>query len=1018
MTEGAGIGIAEEVERLGADDGEFVTLVKAHVIGTGGSIESSRVLEPTGEVNSGFMSGVDSLEWPYEPRLLCQLFEMSSNLRPNIDSYVTNIDAFGHMFEPTIDLQSDDARDVISNAMLLDRFHIHDRDPEAASPTPPSDQEIDATIEELRMTMRLELATLKSFYNSCCVGMDFVRLRRKTRQDKEVLGNAFWEIIRQAEGRMVLFNYVPSFTVKLGRLAPPIDVPVRVQASELSFEEVIVSVRFRKYVQSLTPEHGSKRTWFKEFGDPRIMSAATGKFYEKIEEMRADEPEARVATELIHYNIDSPRTPYGIPRWIGTLISVVGSRQAEEINFIYFENKSVPPLAIIVSGGRLAPQATQKIKEYLSEDIKGKKNFHKVLVIEAEPAGKHQEGAGRFKIEIKPLTQAIHSDALFQKYDERNSDKVGQQFRLPRMLRGDIRDFNKSCYSADTETLTENGWKLHSEIAPDEKIAAFDPKTGEIVFRVPESKHVYHVDEDLYWFKSPTVDCLVTDNHRMLVRNADARWKGHDPAFEVHEAAKIPWGAIDVVSAASRWTGPEMESFHLPKTDRCQIERGHRHDVSVRGDDWIEFLGYFISEGGLLTTDHSAAPYLVYVDQAKEEDKIKIKACLDRLGWTYSTQEGKPLPSGLHNTRFLFSNRCLRDWLLKNCGSHSHDKKIPDDCLSLSERQLRILLDALMLGDGSWEKRIDRKEGGSYYSSSSVLIGQVQRLLIQLGFRTSLTARENDTEAFTPSGYRQPEGIGYRVSFCNKKTSHLRIKNGVNLVKVPYVGEVYCYSVPGYGFFVTRRNGKVNFQGNTAFAALMFTEMQVFQPEREDFDTDQNRKILPDLGIKFWRFKSLAPVTRDPKTLSDMVRDLVRAGVITPSEGRVIAGDIFNREFAKLDVRWAQQPLMLTLAETNLAAKGIIEMPGSERTGTAKRLLPIAKLFMDLHHELDGADADKTFAIAKAELEESRIKAIAKSTTDPTQVVADIEGEDGEIQTIRIPEEKLLEWIIPHDTED
>jgi len=36
------------------------------------------------------------------------------------------------------------------------------------------------------------------------------------------------------------------------------------------------------------------------------------------------------------------------------------------------------------------------------------------------------------KIELRPLTNAQQTDALFQNYDERNHDKVGQSFRLPR----------------------------------------------------------------------------------------------------------------------------------------------------------------------------------------------------------------------------------------------------------------------------------------------------------------------------------------------------------------------------------------------------------------------------------------------------------------------------------------------------------------------------------------------------------------------------------------------------------
>ena len=38
------------------------------------------------------------------------------------------------------------------------------------------------------------------------------------------------------------------------------------------------------------------------------------------------------------------------------------------------------------------------------------------------------------KIEIVPLSDSQLKDALFQQYDERNFDKVGQAFRLPAAL--------------------------------------------------------------------------------------------------------------------------------------------------------------------------------------------------------------------------------------------------------------------------------------------------------------------------------------------------------------------------------------------------------------------------------------------------------------------------------------------------------------------------------------------------------------------------------------------------------
>jgi hypothetical protein len=40
----------------------------------------------------------------------------------------------------------------------------------------------------------------------------------------------------------------------------------------------------------------------------------------------------------------------------------------------------------------------------------------------------------------------------------------------------------------------------------------------------------------------------------------------------------------------------------------------------------------------------------------------------------------------------------------------------------------------------------------------------------------------------------------------------------------------------------------------------------------------------------------------------------VRVGVLTPEEGRTLAGDIFNREFRKIGDDWTKRPITLTLA--------------------------------------------------------------------------------------------------------
>jgi len=179
---------------------------------------------------------------------------------------------------------------------------------------------------------------------------------------------------------------------------------------------------------------GNERVFFKSFADPRSLSRRTGRL--------ATGDDDELATELLHFAIHSPRSPYGVPRWMGALLSVLGSRQMEEVNYLYFENKSVPPLALLVSGGRLSDASVPRIERFIEENLKGKNNFHKMLILEAE--GGNASDQAKAKIELRPLTDAQQQDALFQIYDQRNIDKVGSAFRLPKLLRGESSDINRS----------------------------------------------------------------------------------------------------------------------------------------------------------------------------------------------------------------------------------------------------------------------------------------------------------------------------------------------------------------------------------------------------------------------------------------------------------------------------------------------------------------------------------------------------------------------------------------------
>lgn len=432
-----------------------MVLAKAYEIGPNVDLTKAEQ-QSTDAVDSPFaelgLLKSDSLDPPYNPEKLCKIYEHSSSLRQNVDAYKTNIDGFGHVFEPVVQLKEAGARELVADAIFLERQQAVAEGIEGALDTaasPPTDEDITQQIDMLRSAMRIEKAQVESFFAGCVADASFTALRRMTREDIEVTGNGYWEVIRNDEGVVSQFAGMPARSVRvLKTKSKAMSVTQQVRTGLLTFKSESFKRRFRRYAQIGVDEV----IYFKEFGDPTIMSNLTGKSFESVDELRLAEPNADPANEVFHFKIHSLKNgAYGVPRWIGALLSVLGSRSAEEVNLAYFDNKSIPPMAILVSGGRLGEDSVKRIQDFVETQIKGRRSFHKILVIEAETtAGSIGLGdnTGQMRVEIKTLTDAQLKDGLFLAYDAANMDKVGMTFRLPRLLRGDIRDFNRASAEA------------------------------------------------------------------------------------------------------------------------------------------------------------------------------------------------------------------------------------------------------------------------------------------------------------------------------------------------------------------------------------------------------------------------------------------------------------------------------------------------------------------------------------------------------------------------------------------
>lgn len=382
---------------------------------------------------------------PLKPTKLANLYDLSGLLRPNVDAYMVNIDSQGHHFEPAVDLNAPDADDRVRDAMFVDALldaRVTDKD--LTSVELPDDEAVEQKMEALRRTARLELALMRSFFSSCTPDGTFTQLRRATREDLEVTGNAYWEVLRDPKSQIPRsIIRIPSSRMRIAKQVDELVVRTRRRVTDLRWETVKTRRCFHKFAEVDKGERAA--VWFKEWGDPRLISRKTGKVFRSEEEMRNDEgegPDAEPATEILRWQINALTSVYGQPRWVGNIPAVLGSRELDETNLDYFTSNAVPALALLCAGGRFGKMTQERLKEFFEEEVRGRRASHKLIVLEAEMQRRMSQGATAIpKIEFVPLKNAQLQDAQHQNYDERNARKVSASFRMPASLvKGSLSD--------------------------------------------------------------------------------------------------------------------------------------------------------------------------------------------------------------------------------------------------------------------------------------------------------------------------------------------------------------------------------------------------------------------------------------------------------------------------------------------------------------------------------------------------------------------------------------------------
>lgn len=341
------------------------------------------------------------------------------------------------------------------------------------------------------------------------------------------------------------------------------------------------------------------------------------------------------------------------------------------------------------------------------------------------------------------------------------------------------------CVDEETEVLTSRGWLKWHDIREDDEALAIDPTNREIVWSPIETVNVFDYDGHLTRFKSSRMDALTTDEHRWLLDGCGVQG-GH-------------------------WTLRLGEQSHfrttkdvgLKTSDRLILGGGtvaHAPQFETFSDEFVELVGWYVTEGSPIRN----SPCGIVVTQSRKHNPEYVRR-IERLAQHYSD---KGCTTTVYPDRDCGNGPIATVYFGRGIGHQirnvANKKQMsPIFLASLTERQLRLLYDTLMDGDG--HRNLHRNGSGTtdvWAQKDTGRLDSFQMLTAMLGLRTNVRT--------CPSSGCSQVSV-YKTKFC--------YANRLKRTRERYVGKVWCPTT-GTGTWMARRNGITYWTGNSSLSSF------------------------------------------------------------------------------------------------------------------------------------------------------------------------------------------------------
>jgi hypothetical protein len=364
-----------------------------------------------------------------------------------------------------------------------------------------------------------------------------------------------------------------------------------------------------------------------------------------------------------------------------------------------------------------------------------------------------------FKSNVDGVIDRVHKDI----YNAEGYGMINVRVRTERIP--EIGD--KFCQVGTTQILTNEGWIQLKDINIGiHKVATFD-KNKNLTYINPCEKFEFDHDGDMYIYKNKHVEIECTPNHKLYTKKRASK------TFELIEASEIK--------------GKMTRMKNNINNDYKDVKNIKIGNTTFAMNEWLKFLGMYISDGNVTNN-------YIYLSCVKERKIDYCKEFLTKLN----------IEHVYNNDKYRIKSEDIAEHF-NQLGKGALNKRLPEYVWNLSQNQSRILLEALLEGDGN-----TFADGYSRYGTISVkLADDVSRLCLHCGWsghikmaekagRISTGKRNLGSRAGTQITIEQKHDY-YKISiirkhnepWINKKTNE---SNEEKYEK--YKGKVYCIEVP------------------------------------------------------------------------------------------------------------------------------------------------------------------------------------------------------------------------------